>query len=86
MTKKITFNELRKIKDNLPDGAVRQLADEFQVEVETIRNYFGGSNYVNGKSVGIHTEPGPDGGIVLIDDDAILARAQELLAETSVES
>lgn len=81
MTKKITFNELRKIKDSLPDGAVHKLADEFSVEVETIRNYFGGSNYTNGKSVGIHMEPGPDGGIVLIDDDAILLRAQELLAE-----
>lgn len=82
MTKKITFNELRKIKDNLPDGAVHKLAEEFSVEVETIRNYFGGANYTNGKSVGIHMEPGPDGGIVLIDDDAILIRAQELLAET----
>ncbi len=81
MTKKITFNELRKIKDSLPDGTVRQLADEFNVEVETVRNYFGGANYTNGKSVGIHMEPGPDGGIVLLDDTAILERAQELMAQ-----
>lgn len=81
MTKKITFNELRKIKDSLPDGAVRQLASEFQVEVETVRNYFGGANYTNGKTVGIHMEPGPDGGIVLLDDDAILERAQQLIEE-----
>jgi hypothetical protein len=81
MIKKITFNELRKIKDRLPDGSIRQLANEFQVEVETVRNYFGGANYTNGKTVGIHMEPGPDGGIVLLDDSAILERAYELLEE-----
>lgn len=79
MTKKITFNELRKIKDSLPEGSIRQLAQEFDVEVETVRNYFGGANYKKGKAVGIHTEPGPDGGIVLLDDTAILERAQELM-------
>jgi hypothetical protein len=81
MTKKITFNELRKIKDSLPDGAMRKLADEFNVEVETVRNYFGGANYTNGKSVGIHMEPGPDGGVVLLDDSSILERAQEMMQE-----
>ncbi|MDA3880037.1 MAG: DNA-binding protein [Prolixibacteraceae bacterium] len=80
MTKKITFNELRKIKDSLPDGAMKKLAEEFGVEVETVRNYFGGANYENGKSVGIHLEPGPDGGVVLLDDTAILDRAQEIIA------
>ncbi len=81
MTKKITFNELRKIKDSLPDGTMRQLADEFGLEAETVRNYFGGANYENGKSVGIHIEPGPDGGVVLLDDTAILDRAKELITE-----
>lgn len=81
MTKKITFNELRKIKDSLPDGTMKQLADEFGLEAETVRNYFGGANYDNGKSVGIHIEPGPDGGVVLLDDTAILERAKELTAE-----
>lgn len=82
MTNKITFNELRKIKDSLPDGSIRQLAKEFDVEVETVRNYFGGANYVNGKTVGIHMEPGPDGGIVLLDDSAILDRAREIIEES----
>jgi hypothetical protein len=81
MTKKITFNELRKIKDRLPDGTMNQLAKEFGLEAETVRNYFGGANYENGKSVGIHIEPGPDGGVVLLDDTAILDRAKELIAE-----
>ncbi len=83
MTSKITFNELRKIKDSLPDGSIKKLAHEFSVSEETVRNYFGGANYTDGKAVGIHMEPGPDGGIVLLDDTTILERAMELLqAET----
>lgn len=81
MERKITFNELRKIKDSLPDGSIRQLASEFDLDVETIRNYFGGANYDRGRSVGLHIEPGPNGGIVLLDDTQILQRAEELLKE-----
>ena len=83
MERKITFNELRHIKDSLPDGSIHQIAQEFGMEVETVRNYFGGANYVKGKSVGWHIEPGPDGGVVLLDDAAILDRAQELIAAHS---
>jgi len=84
MEKKITFNELRKIKDSLPDGSIRKIAEEFNVSVETVRNYFGGANYESGKSVGIHMEPGPNGGIVLLDDTAILDRARQLLEAEAV--
>ncbi len=83
MEQKITFNELRKIKDSLPDGAIRQMAQEFEVSVATVRNYFGGANYREGKAVGIHMEPGPNGGIVLLDDTTMLERAKELI-ETEV--
>lgn len=82
MEKRITFNELRKIKDSLPDGSIRKMAQEFEVSEETVRNYFGGANYTSGKAVGIHMEPGPQGGVVLLDDTTILDRAQELIAET----
>ena len=75
MTKTITFNELRRIKDSLPDGATQRIADELGLKVETVRNYFGGANYENGRSAGIHIEPGPDGGIVEIDDTTILEKA-----------
>jgi hypothetical protein len=80
MDKKITFNELRHIKDSLPAGSISQIAQEFNIEVETVRNYFGGANYDRGKSVGLHIEPGPDGGVVLLDDSAILDRAQQMIA------
>ena len=81
MERKITFNELRKIKDSLPDGSIHQIAEEFNLNDETVRNYFGGSNYDRGKSVGLHVEPGPNGGIVLLDSSDILERAEEILAE-----
>jgi AcrR family transcriptional regulator len=82
MTKTVTFNELRKIKDSLPDGTTHRIADELGVSVETVRNYFGGQNFREGKSCGIHIEPGPDGGIVVLDDTSILERALEILGET----
>lgn len=83
MERKITFNELRHIKDSLPTGSIHKIAQEFNIEVETVRNYFGGANYDRGKSVGLHIEPGPDGGVVLLDDTAILERAQQLISSHS---
>lgn len=81
MTKTITFNELRRIKDSLPDGSTHRIADELGLSVETVRNYFGGHNYREGKSCGVHIEPGPDGGLVVLDDTSILERAMQILAE-----
>ena len=77
----ITFNELRKIKDHLPAGSMRKIADKLSIDEETVRNYFGGANYKAGKAVGIHLEQGPDGGIVTFDDETILNLAREILAE-----
>ena len=67
MTKTITFNELRRLKDRLPDGSTHRIADELGISVETVRNYFGGYNYKDGKSCGIHT--------------TIFERALQILAE-----
>ena len=83
MKKTVTFNELRKIKDNLPDGSMQKIAEELGISVETVRNYFGGYNYKDGKSCGIHIEPGPDGGIVMLDDSTILEKALVILGETN---
>jgi hypothetical protein len=79
MTYTITFNELRKIKDQLPHGSMQRIADELNINIDTVRNYFGSGKYESGNSAGIHIEQGPDGGIVVLDDTAILEKAKELL-------
>ena len=81
MTRTITFNELRRIKDSLPDGSMQRIASELELNVETVRNYFGGTNFDKGKSIGIHVEQGPNGGIVELDDTTILDRAFSILEE-----
>lgn len=82
----ITFNELRRIKDSLPSGSMHRIADELNMSVETVRNFFGGRNFKEGKSVGIHLEPGPDGGLVMLDDTTVLEKALSILKETEQES
>ena len=86
MTKTISFNELRRIKDSFPDGSMREIADKLNVTVQTVRNYFGGSNYEYGKNCGVHIEPGPDGGIVILDDTQIYDMAIEILEKQQKES
>lgn len=81
MSKIITFNELRRIKDQLPDGTMQVIADRLNVDPETVRNYFGGTNWERGESVGFHYEQGPDGGIVTLDDTTILDIAKEIIQE-----
>ena len=81
MTKTVTFNELRRIKDALPSGSMAKIAEEIGMEKQTVKNYFGGSDYKEGKSVGLHIEPGPDGGIVQLDDTSILEVALRMLEE-----
>ncbi len=82
MTATLTFNQLRKIKDSLPSGAIHTIAEKLHMEDETVRNYFGGSDYDHGTSVGIHTEQGPDGGIVELDDTTILDMAKDMIKRT----
>ena len=77
----MTFNELRRIKDSLPDGSMHRIAEELGMDVETVRNFFGGDHYKEGMAVGIHVEPGPDGGIVVIDDTTVLDRALQILED-----
>ncbi len=81
MSKIITFNELRRIKDQLPDGTMQLIAERLNVDPETVRNYFGGTNWERGESVGFHYEQGPDGGIVTLDDTTILDIAREIIEE-----
>lgn len=76
----ITFNELRRIKDRLPSGSSQRIADELGIDVQTVRNYFGGNHQAN-ECVGVHYEAGPDGGVVTLDDPKILDVAMRILGE-----
>lgn len=85
MSKTVSFNELRRLKDSLPDGSMHRIADKLNVTVQTVRNYFGGVNYQFGRNAGMHIEPGPDGGIVVLDDTTIYDMAVEILEEGNKE-
>ena len=79
MSKVISFNELRRLKDSLPNGAMQEIADKLSLDVETVRNYFGGQNFKDGGAIGVHLEAGPDGGLVTLDDTTIFDIAVEML-------
>ena len=81
MTKMITFDELRRSKNRLPEGSSHRIADELNIDVQTVRNYFGGNDYKTGENCGLHIEPGPEGGIVVLDDTKILDMAIAILQE-----
>ena len=77
----ITFNELRRLKDKLPSGSMRRIAEEFGVDADEVRNYFGGRHFEDGLTAGVHFEPGPDGGIVRFDDTRYYDAAMRILKE-----
>ena len=79
----ITFNELRKIKHRLPTGSVSRIAQKLGIEEQTVRNYFGAKKYGDGQVVDTHVQPGPDGGIVHLEDTSILDLARNMIKQTS---
>ncbi len=82
----ITFNELRKIKHSLPTGSVKRIAEELNTDEQSVRNYFGAMKYNNeGEIVGKHIQPGPDGGIVNLEDTTILDLARKILEEANIQ-
>lgn len=79
----ITFNELRDIKHSLPTGSVSRIAQELNIEEQTVRNYFGAQKYENGQIAGLQIQPGPNGGVVHLEDTRILEFAKRLIEEAS---
>ena len=79
----ITFEELRRIKHALQTGGVKRIADELKLEEQTVRNYFGAKKYENGQIVSQHIEPGPDGGIVHLEDETIINLARKIIEEST---
>jgi len=78
----ITFDELRKIKHELPTGSIAKIANTLGVEEQTVRNYFGASDYDHGDIPGVSSEPGPNGGIIHLEDTTILDLAREIISES----
>ena len=76
----ITLEELRTIKHNLPSGSIKIIADQLQLDEQTVRNYFGAHHLEN---TGNHIQPGPNGGIVHIEDETILNIAKKLIEESA---
>jgi hypothetical protein len=72
----ITLNELREIKHNLPSGSIKKIADQLNLDEQTVRNYFGAHHLENS---GNHIQPGPNGGIVHIEDETILNLAKQMI-------
>jgi hypothetical protein len=72
-----TFNKLREVKDSLPKGSSAVIAEKLGITADDVRAFFNGT-----ASVGYHIEPGPDGGIVVLEETKILEEAL-LLAWTT---
>ncbi len=77
----ITMEELRKIKHALPTGSVSKIASELDISEQTVRNYFGANKLDQGDVVDRHVQPGPRGGIVHLEDEAILQAALRIIDE-----
>ncbi len=75
----ITFDELRDIKHKLPTGSVTRIAQILNVDEQTVRNYFGAKKFDNGDVADMHIQPGPNGGIVHLEDTTILDLAKGMI-------
>ena len=73
-----TFNRLREVKDSLPHGSMDVIANELGVKSDEVRAFFNGSG---SQESGYHIEPGPDGGIVVLNDTLILEKALRIAWE-----
>ena len=80
----ITFNELRSIKHQLPTGSVARIAQQLDIEEQTVRNYFGAKKFDGGATTGNHVQPGPGGGIVQLEDTNILEIARQIIQDKSI--
>lgn len=78
----ITFDELRHIKDTLPHGSMERIAHELNLNVDTVRNYFGAEHFEGpDKIADVHFEKGTSGGVVSLEDTQILDHAKKILTE-----
>lgn len=79
----ITYNKLREVKHSLPTGSIARIAKTLNLEEQTVRNYFGASDYQDGGIAGKHYQEGPMGGIVALQDTKIYELATQIIRESS---
>jgi hypothetical protein len=82
----VTFEELRRVKHALPTGSIARLAQEFSMDEEAVRNYFGGGHYKNGQVAEFHLESGYGGGVVHLENTSIFDRAMEMIQSAQPQS
>ena len=75
----ITFQNLRRIKHALPTGSVSKIAQDLNMQEQTVRNYFGAKKFTGGEIVDAHVQPGPNGGFVTLQDTRILEAAKRII-------
>lgn len=78
----MTLSELRDIKHQLPTGSINRIASRLNMDEQSVRNYFGAKKYEKGSVPFHHVQPGPDGGIISINDPQILNLALEIIEES----
>lgn len=72
------FDALRAVKDSLPHGSMDAIAAELGISADNVRDFFRGTA---GSESGFHMEPGPNGGIVTLDNTRILEVALRMAWE-----
>ena len=81
----IKFEDLRRIKHQLPNGSITRISEELHLNEQSVRNFFGGKSFQNEHnetSEDWHWEQGPGGGIVSIHNTQIFDAAMRILFES----
>lgn len=78
----LTYQELRNIKHSLPTGSISKIAQQLNLDEQSVRNYFGANKYNNDEIVGRHIQPGPNGGVVHIENTSIIELAKQIIAKS----
>ena len=78
----LTFKELRNIKHALPTGSISKIAQNLNLEEQTVRNFFGAKK-TPGEVAKWHLQAGPEGGIVKISDTTILDMAKKIIDQSA---
>lgn len=81
----ITFEQLRDIKHQLPSGSMKKIANELNIDEQTVRNYFSAGRTSHGaitSDLHMHVQPGPNGGALQLEDTTILDVAKRMIAES----